>query len=283
LHQLKYYNGIIWTSGSGAGLPGIHAPTHAADGTDPITSLGAHSVTGPITLAAGANLVGSGATGVTVASNLSVTGVLNQYSNLAMGGPGFSVSVSSSLSVLGNGIFFSTMSIAEGNLKYGTGQAGKVLKSAGDGFVYWGNDNSTPTNGDPYRLVMFNVAGNDLVNSLFLQNTGGTNITLIEGSSLTLTGAFNTYGPAALGAALAVAGIVTANNGLIVTGANATITNDLYVEGNSQLGNEVTDLHSINRINESGVALSVDSNGASGSYAAKFYSGGALAAWIRKK
>ena len=68
-----------------------------------------------------------------------------------------------------------------------------------------------------------------------------------------------------------------------MTGANATITNDLYVEGNSQLGNEVTDLHSINRINESGVALSVDSNGASGSYAAKFYSGGALAAWIRKK
>ena len=283
LHQLKYFNGTIWTSGSGAGLPGIHAPTHAGDGTDPITSIGGHTVTGPINLSAGASLIGSGATGVTVASNLSVNGVLNQYSNLSMGGPGFSVSVSSALNVLGTGIFLSTVTMLDGNLKYGSAPAGKVLKSGGDGFVYWGNDNSTPISGDPYYLVMFNATGDQIVNSRYLQNSAGTSVTLTAGSSLTVTGAFGAFGPSSLADTLDVAGILTARDGLIVTGADTTITNDLYVEGNSQLGNEETDLHSINRASEPGVALSVESNGASGSYAAKFYSGGSLAAWIRKK
>ena len=39
----------------------------------------------------------------------------------------------------------------------------------------------------------------------------------------------------------------------------------------------------INKAAEAGVALSVDSVGTSGNYAAKFYSGGSLAAWIKKK
>lgn len=283
--QLKYWDGDIWTSGSGAGLPGIHAITHIGGASDPIISLGAHDVTGNVTLAPGASLVaGTGSAAVNVASNLSVTGTLNPYSSLAIGGAGYSVTVASTAYFNGYAVFQSTVQLADGNLQIGTtAPKGRVLKSQGNGFAYWGTENVVPFTGTPYRLQMADGLGNELVNSLFLQNPAETNITLISGSSLTVTGNFGAAGSGSFGGAVDVTGILNAKAGLIVTGSNATISKDLFVEGNSQLGDATNDLHSINRSNEAGVALSVDSPGGSGSYAAKFYSGGTLAAWIKKK
>lgn len=96
---LKFYNGVMWVDTSLAGPSGAHAATHAAGGGDPVTSLGAYTATGGITMGAGTAIsAGSGSQGVAVSTNLIVTGTLNPQSNLAAGGPGYSVAFASSVS-----------------------------------------------------------------------------------------------------------------------------------------------------------------------------------------
>ncbi|MFA7009470.1 MAG: hypothetical protein WC204_11485 [Elusimicrobiales bacterium] len=73
---VNFWNGAAWTPTSGTGLPGRHAATHSGSGSDPILSLGAHTVTGALTLEA----------------------ALNPASNLLVGGAGYSVSFASSVS-----------------------------------------------------------------------------------------------------------------------------------------------------------------------------------------
>lgn len=43
---VKFWNGTDWVPTSGSGVPGLHAFTHMGTGSDPITSLGTHTVTG---------------------------------------------------------------------------------------------------------------------------------------------------------------------------------------------------------------------------------------------
>lgn len=50
LKVINFWNGALWVPTSGSGLPGAHAPTHAGGGSDAITSLGTHTVTGYITV-----------------------------------------------------------------------------------------------------------------------------------------------------------------------------------------------------------------------------------------
>ncbi len=177
--------------------------------------------------------------------------------------------------------------------------SGKVLKASANGFLTWEADqNTVMTFASPLRLQMVNVADNNLVDSLFLQNAeAGTNITMVSGSSMTILGDGNdglgVYGAAKLngnvtlgdaaGDAITAVGAVTAQNGVSVTGGDVTATNNLTVNANARFGDALTDTHGINTAPEAGTALKVDSAGASGNYAAKFYSGGALAAWIKKK
>lgn len=73
---LKFWNGTVWMLTSGTGLPGLHAMTHSGLGSDPIVSLGTHTVDGAMTL----------------------NGVLNPASNLLVGGGGYSVVFASSVS-----------------------------------------------------------------------------------------------------------------------------------------------------------------------------------------
>ena len=79
-------------------------------------------------------------------------------------------------------------------------------------------------------------------------------------------------------------GIGTANPGAMLdVRSDAAIGGALAVDGNIRLGDSTGDITGINRVPETGVALSVDGDGTGGSYVVKFYSGGSLAGWIRKK
>ncbi|MBI4060665.1 MAG: hypothetical protein HY403_04475, partial [Elusimicrobia bacterium] len=97
---LKFWSGSAWVSTAGAGA--AHAATHAGSGGDPITGLGAYTLTGNITMSPGTSLAaGAGNPGVNVSTHLVVAGSINPASNLAVGGPGFSVTFASTLTVTG--------------------------------------------------------------------------------------------------------------------------------------------------------------------------------------
>lgn len=49
-HVVKFWNGTMWVDTSGGGIPGAHAASHSGNGTDPIVSLGTHTVTGYISV-----------------------------------------------------------------------------------------------------------------------------------------------------------------------------------------------------------------------------------------
>lgn len=72
---LNFWNGTNWVTALGSGSDSPHAATHSGTGSDPILSLGAHTVTG----------------------NLNLQGTLNPSSNLNVGGGGYSVTFASSV------------------------------------------------------------------------------------------------------------------------------------------------------------------------------------------
>lgn len=63
----------------------------------------------------------------------------------------------------------------------------------------------------------------------------------------------------------------------------ANAAGDLMVKGNARVGDTVANTHGVNMAPAGDTALSVAGQNVSGDYAAKFYSGAALAAWIKKK
>ena len=150
---------------------------------------------------------GSSLTGVVASGNVAKTGdtmsgqlsLLNN-STLTVTGNAFSVggstfainnglvSFGSSITVAGSALFQSTVAISEGLFQYGSGAAGLVLKSGGNGFLYWGTDNTAGAFATPYRIQMVNSAANSYADSVLAQNPGGTNITMIAGSSMTIIG-----------------------------------------------------------------------------------------------
>jgi uncharacterized cupin superfamily protein len=201
-------------------------------------------------------------------SSMTVTGAMGVGGDMAVG---------STITVAGYSIFQSTVEFLNNtgaltNLYFNNGaaNAGKVLKAASDGFLYWGTDNDSVLGmGTAYRLQMVNAAGDALENSAFLQNSAGSNITMVAGSSLTVN-ELMAQGDAELLAKLSVLGA-------------STFVSSMTARGNTQFGDSTADIHALNMAPETGVGLSVNSSGTGGNYAAKFYSGGSLAAWIKKK
>ena len=131
----------------------------------------------------------------------------------------------SSVTIAGSGVFLSTVNVSQGMLKYGAGAAGQVMKSGGDGYVYWGTDNSGAVGGTAFRVPMWDNTSNAFVSSPLQGNSNTpTNLTLISGSSLTINGPFESTGTVKLGNAtvglgeVTIAGAATAQNGLSVTG-----------------------------------------------------------------
>lgn len=116
---LKFWSGAAWTSTAGSGA--AHAATHAGAGGDPIISLGAHALTGNITMSPGSSLAaGAGSLGVSVSTHLVVGGSINPASSLAVGGPGYSVAFASAVTAgwfYGNGAGLTNISAASpGNM-----------------------------------------------------------------------------------------------------------------------------------------------------------------------
>lgn len=111
---LKFWNGSTWISTAGAGA--AHAATHAGAGGDPITGLGAYTLTGNITMSPGTSLAaGVGNIGVSVSTHLVVSGSVNPASNLTVGGPGFAVAFASAVTAgwfYGNGAGLTNISAA---------------------------------------------------------------------------------------------------------------------------------------------------------------------------
>ncbi|MDO8804091.1 MAG: hypothetical protein Q7R35_06655 [Elusimicrobiota bacterium] len=262
---------------------------------DPDVELRGFTVFGPL---AGPQVITSTNGNVAIRGNLQVDATSYFGSSVTIAGQAI---IGSSLNVSGYGVFQSTVVMGEGNLKYGAGAAGQVMKSAGDGFVFWGTDNSGSVGGGAYRMPIWDNTGNAFVSSPFLGNSNTpTNITMLSGSSLTINGPFESTGPVKLGNATAglgdvtIAGVAGIGGALNVTGdadLNARLNVDSFstfvasmtAQGDTQLGDNITDAHGINKVAEAGVALSVDGTGTGGDYVAKFYSNNSLAAWIKKK
>lgn len=125
---LKFWSGSGWTSTAGAGA--AHAAAHAGAGGDPITSLGAYTLTGNVTMSAGTSLAaGAGNLGVSVSTHLVVSGSVNPGSNLAVGGPGFSVAFASAVTA---GWFYGAGGVIVQGMKFTqSGGVTRVFDNAG--------------------------------------------------------------------------------------------------------------------------------------------------------
>lgn len=63
----------------------------------------------------------------------------------------------------------------------------------------------------------------------------------------------------------------------------ADAAGSIFIKGNTQQGAASASFHGVNMAPAAGTALSVAGEDVSGDYAAKFYSGGSLAVWIKRK
>lgn len=230
------------------------------------------------------------------------------------------VQVSSGLYVAGSstfaaGAYFLDISSFSDVAKvhFGGGGAGQILKKIPGGGMVWGNDDTGGfTSGAQNWIPMY--SGTGLAASRLLQDPANNGVTLMT-SSMTIQGiggfGLGVAGATSLSGALTVVGAnaTTLGGTLGVTGASslstlgtsglatlnsASITTTLAVTGAATLSSTlaVTDnvAHSSNTV-MGGAIGAIDDNArlkvvggtAAGNYAATFYSGASLAAWIKKK
>jgi len=189
---------------------------------------------------------------------------------------GSSMTVTGAMALVGNlNINETKFSVVAAN---GNTGVGGTLGVAGDLAVATNKFTVTALNGNTAVAGTMGVAGDLAVATNKFVVTAANGNTAIAGD---LAIATNKFTVTAADGNTAVAGT------LGVTGA-ATLTDNLTVNGNAQLGNARTDTHAVNTVVEAGTALKVAGGDVSGNYVAKFYSGDPatatnLAAWIKKK
>ncbi|MFH1619459.1 MAG: hypothetical protein ABIG11_06090 [bacterium] len=227
-----------------------------------ITITGAFESQGAATLVNGLSVSGGNAAitnnltvnGITNLGNLAGTDKVNITADVTLLGTssmtvgGFSL-FKDSVIAAGYGVFQSTVQIGANALKIPGGTAAQVLKNDGAGFAYWADDATVAgdVTGTQRYIPMFDpVDGIGVVDSKLRQDDDNAGVTLISGSSMTVTG-------------------------------------ELLVSSNTRLGDSNIRDHGINVVPEDGVALKVEGEAGAGTYSAKFYSGADLAAWIKKK
>ena len=162
------------------------------------------------------------------------------------------------------------------------GAAGQVMSyNAATGAMQWTN---------PESLGAGDNLGNHIATKLLDMATFDVrNANYVTASSAALSGQLVVYGTSTLtgqvgmGGALNVNGDVDLNAKLNVDGTS-TFVSSVTAKGDTQFGDATSDKHGVNRAPEANVGLVIDGPGATAAdYTAKFYSGGALAAWIKKK
>jgi len=148
------------------------------------------------------------------------------------------------------------------NVHYGGGTAGQVLSKVAGGGMQWSSV-SDMVSGD-------NLGSHIATTTLVMGGNEIMNAGHITASSVTLTTTLNVNGATDLDSTLNVDGA-------------STFVGSITGQGNTQLGNAITDAHAINQAAEANVALAVKGSATSGQYITKFYSDTSLAAWIKKK
>lgn len=250
-NMFRYWNGTVWTGGgTGGGMPDPHAYTHVGGGSDPLTALGTHSVTGPVSFAAGADMrAGAGAAAIYVSTNLVISGAVNLAGVLTVSsvtvtdGRGLwsarqdyaaGVSLSSASASQYGGIYVSThiyvssnIYVGQNALYVGGGALNQVLKKSAAGYLQWGNDlGGVSGTGIQYRIPMWN-SDTALTNSVLNQDGGLNSITLINGSTLTVSGAGGIYA----GRHMFAGNVEISSETSAAFGAGIRISTNIYIVG----------------------------------------------------
>jgi hypothetical protein len=228
LDSLYFYNGSGWTSTAGSGA--AHASSHAGAGVDALTSLGAHGVTGDVTMDGGVSLRSLG-TGVTVSTNLLVAGGLNPASNLSAGGAGYSVTFASAVwggDFTGSGLYLAGAAGAAGNMLMVSTGSSNVIRLTGAGEVY-----ATKFYGDGTGLSGIPGGGGS-------DNLGDHTATmdlLMGGNQITGTGAVTMSSYTASGAGVKAARLQLADNvavsseSSVLLGGGVRVSSNTYIVG----------------------------------------------------
>ncbi|MDO8804090.1 MAG: hypothetical protein Q7R35_06650 [Elusimicrobiota bacterium] len=291
LKAVNFWNGTAWMTTSGAGLPGAHAATHSGSGIDPIVSLGAHGVTGYITVSSSVSagwLAGDGA-GV---YNLDASKISFGYLNGDRLG---NVIVSTHImdgSILNQDL--ADGSVTREKINQSGCADGEFLRLSGASWVCFGGLNGLET--DPLSI---HNQGTLQAGTTFYVSSGTVNDFNIS-NSLKVTGTAQLKGaPGQAGLAVAATGnvgigTVSPTHSLHVSG-NAIVTSSMSISGANLSGTTpvfqveggtLTVLANGNvgiGTENPAAKLAVTGSESSGQYIAVFNSGSKVAAWLRNK
>lgn len=199
------------------------------------------------------------------------------------------VQVSSGMYVTG-GSTFATGAYFTGVSSFTSGPSNMYINGGADGQVMSYNGATGAMQWiNPASLGAGDNLGNHIATATLnmatfnIANAGGVSASSASiATSLTVIGTSTLTGLVGMGGALNVNGDVDLNARLNVD-LSATFVSSVTAKGDTRFGDAVTDIHGVNMAPAADTALSVAGQSVSGDFAAKFYSGAALAAWIKKK
>ncbi|MCX5784934.1 MAG: hypothetical protein NTX59_04530, partial [Elusimicrobia bacterium] len=231
-NMLYFQTGSGWSTAAGSGA--AHAATHAGGGIDAITSLGAHSITGNVTLGYGVSLRSAGQ-GVPVSTNLIADGILNPFSNLNAGGAGYSVSFASSVwagMYNGSSLYLSGASGYSGNMAviFSEEDVPAVIRMTGRGGIY-----ASKYYGDGSALTGITGSGGGAADNLG-NHTATTNL-IMGPYQITGTGAVTMSSFTATGIGLKAAQLLLADNVVVspesgaAQGGGVRVSSNVYIVG----------------------------------------------------
>ncbi len=304
VNLIKFWNGSVWVPTSGSGVPGLHAFTHAGGGSDPIISLGTHTVTGYITVSSGVAAGWFSGDGSALA-NLDASRVtLGSLSGDRIG----NVIVSSHI-VDGSlqGQDFADGTITRAKLNQSGCASGDILQWGGSQWVC-GSGAAAGLETDPLSIhnqdtlqagTTFYVSSGtavDLNVSGLLKVSGEAYISSATFNDLDVNDSFKAMGTAKLRGSPSQEGLSVDASGNVAIGLPAAASSRLEVKGDDTQSYSFAVSTGTARqvvVSTSGAVgvgtetprarLDVEGEEASGKYIAVFGSGNKLAAWLRNK
>lgn len=235
---------------------------------------------------------GLGVTGATkLNGNTSILGA-----NTLTVGTGLT-SLGGALNVAGASTLTSSLTV-NSSAAFGSGATKSTFTATGDLQVSSGGVITLLGNASKITLPNLPTLGTDAANKTYVDNQIGNGgpwtrdnaISAVKLSTITDNVGIGIAVPVAklqVSSANALAGdaLLVVSSGTAAAQQVLTVnaSGDMMAKGNAQLGGSVNNTHGVNMAPAADTALSIAGQSVSGDYAAKFYSGNALAAWIRKK